>query len=465
MSKRPVVAIVGGGLAGLSAAWALSEFPVDVKLLEARSVVGGRAGSYTDSTNGGEVDYCQHVAMGCCTNFLWWMQETDLLQHFQQASALTFLAADVPSSILQSSRWLPAPLHSLPAFARAHFLSRAQKIEIARGLWRLMRRSSRSRETTSMQQWLRTAGQSEETIERFWEIIIVSALGESTQRVSVDAARKVLVDGFLGHREAGDVWIPQCSLSDLFGRKLADKLLQRGVSVECGSPVKNLECNHNTCVDIQTSESSIQADQAIIAVPWHGLSRLLPPQSNILPAAKLQAIHALPSSPISGVHLWFDRAITNKQHCVLVGGLAQWLFRPAFGNESEHYYQVVISASRDVRAMPRDKCIEQILAEIETHFPDATNAKLLRSKTITDRQAVFSMRPEIETIRPHVQTQHPSVQLAGDYTATDWPATMEGAVLSGFRAADQVLQGLGLGRFAEQPPLPRNLLTKWVIRE
>jgi uncharacterized protein with NAD-binding domain and iron-sulfur cluster len=150
-------------------------------------------------------------------------------------------------------------------------------------------------------------------------------------------------------------------------------------------------------------------------------------------------------APITGVHLWFDRPITPLPHAVLVGTLAQWVFNRAdeAGQPGEHYYQVVISASRSLAESQRDATVAQITRELAAVFPAARQAKLLRWRIVTEPAAVFSASPEIERIRPPQKTAIGNLALAGDWTETGWPATMEGAVRSGYLAAEAILAHFG----------------------
>jgi len=467
--SRPRVVIVGGGLAGLATAWALSDFALDVVVLESRQRCGGRAGSFLDTDSGHEIDYCQHVAMGCCTNFLWWMRQCELIDQFSRFRELTFFAPHAPPARWAPNQRLPAPLHLAATLGKLPFLNRAQRAEVRRGIWRLMRSEPSPANAQTMGDWLRDAGQSSATVEHFWDVILISALGEQAQHVAVAPARKVFVDGFLAAHQAADVWIPKPPLAELFGRQLTDVLRARGVTLECGQMVKRLFHEKTQVAGVETTAGRIGAQQVVLAVPWHGLERLVANTPAAMAIANLSEITELPTSPITGLHLWFDRPITQRRHSVLVGGLAQWLFRPehpaansAIG--TEHYYQVVVSASRDLRQMEASEATSQILKELQNHFPQTKTANLLRSRIVTDPRSVFSVRPATEAIRPSQQTADRGLHLAGDYTLTGWPATMEGAVISGFLAADGVLRSTGLGSFPPQPPLPMGRLARWLMR-
>ena len=304
----------------------------------------------------------------------------------------------------------------------------------------------------------------------------MSALGESTDRVSMAAARKVFIDGFAGARGACDVLIPQRPLSELFGDELPQWIAHRGVTVRTGSCITEIRVEpegiepKGTVRLISQGGSDFLADDVIVAVPWHTASDLL---KDHLPSDQINAIKQLSSSPISGVHLWFDREITDRPHTVLVDSLSQWLFRPSRrdhppSTESAQldgkYYQVVISASRDVRNMDHAELMQTIERELKEAFPEAGDAQLIHSRVVTDPRSVFSVSPESEAIRPRAETKLPWLHLAGDWVETGWPATMEGAVIGGKLAAAGVVRRHGGGHVDVDSGLPRKGLAGWLIR-
>ncbi len=467
--KRPRVIIVGGGLAGLAAAEALSRTTdgLSIELLEAKRRAGGRAGSYLDPETGAEIDYCQHAAMGCCLNLIDLLRRCRLDGYWERYRELTFLHPDHPPSRFAPSRWLPAPLHLAGTIDALRYLTGVQKRQIKSGLWKLIRTPSCSLAQTQAIDWLRSAGQSPETIAGFWDVILVSALGEQSSRVSMAAARKVLVDGFAVAHGASDVWVPKRPLAELFGRMLTDVLAERGVRFSCGQPVRRIDGDRG----VHTADRIDHADYVIVAVPWHQLTKLLDPADHprVADALPLEPIAAMPASPISGIHLWFDRPITSLDHAVMVGTTAQWLFRDpcapndggADGNDQadaagrQYYHQVVISASADATSIPKQQLIDDVLRELRHAFPKARTAALLRHRVVTDPNSVFSIRPDVDALRPVSRTATDWLLLAGDWTQTGWPATMEGAVISGRVAAEHVLTGLAETSSASSAAWPR----------
>jgi squalene-associated FAD-dependent desaturase len=480
-NTRREVAVVGGGLAGLAAAEAMIRaYPRDfrVTVLEAKRVAGGRAGSFVEPRSGDTVDYCQHVAMGCCTNLSGLLDRCGLRGSFHPYRELAFLHPSSPPSVFAPSVSLPPPLHLLPALSGLRFLEDRHRREIRRAVWRLMRSSTPSLVGHRGGEWLRAHGQSDVSMRRFWDVILVSALGEHTDDVSMTAVRKVLLDGFAAARGASDVLVPRLPLSELVGRKLVAAIESLGAEVRTSAAVKRVAFDGDRVVGVEASDgdSAIAADHVLAAVPWHAAGRLFrdTPAESVLPLA---AIEAMPSSPITGIHLWLDREITERPHAVFVDTTIQWLFRDdarrgrdsapsGAGDRSQGcYYQVVISGSRAARQLGRQALLERVLAELREAFPEAHSARLLHSKIVTDPQAVFSVRPEVEASRPAESCVLPGLHLAGDWIQTGWPSTMEGAVISGRMAAASVCKQEGLRPPVIDAGLPRGWLARWLIRD
>jgi squalene-associated FAD-dependent desaturase len=495
----PSVAILGGGLAGLAAAVALCQRGVQVELFEARQKLGGRAGSYTDRDSGQLVDHCQHVAMGCCTSFLDFCRQTKLLSLLTRHRRLHFFGPDGKRRDFQATPLLPAPLHLAPALMAQRYLSSADRRAIAWAMVRLARLSPADTDNDpTIGQWLRDQEQSTAAIEHFWQVVLVSALGESLDRASLAAARKVFVDGFLAASSAYEVFTPDVPLGDLYDDRVAAWLRKRGVTIHLGCPVSQIAERHEfrstlgvTCKDGSASEF----DFVIAALPWRRLPEIL----SVELAAKMQgaatAARTIEPSPITGIHLWFDRPITDFPHAVLVGRLTQWVFArqvqsPMSKVQSQKervqgsgfrvqesgsvcgrwtvdsglfYYQVVISASRNLAGRERDDVLREVLGDLNAVFPELREAKLVRWQMVTDQEAVFSVRPGLSRIRPPQRTEVPSLFLAGDWTNTGWPATMEGAVRSGYLAAEALLQLLGRRQTIVVPDLPRGWLARLLV--
>ena len=458
---RPHVVVVGGGLAGLAAAASLSSSAdVQVTVLEARRRAGGRAASFEDPVAGGLIDACQHVAMGCCTNFLDLCRLAGLSDALRRDRTLSFIGPDGDRAACTPSRMLPAPLHLAPLLLGMRHFSLREKIALGLGMLRLARAHDRAGDETGLAgrtalQWLQGAGQPERVISLFWQPVLESALGESIDLVSAAAARKVAVDAFFAHREAADLFVPLEPLGKLFGQRLVGWLESRGVVVETGCSVTGIERDAaGGATVVCCGQRLIPCDAAIIALPWRQTARVVP---DLVP----EADESLVGSPITAVHLWFDRNCIDLPHAVLVGRVSQWVFRPdAAEDRPPGYCQVVISASRGLLGDDREALLATVVAELRETFPAAREAVLVDARVVTDPTAVLSVRPGVDAIRPAATTAVPTLFLAGDWTATGWPSTMEGAVRSGRLAALAAGAHLGLSVRALTPDLPRNPLVK-----
>ncbi len=447
-------------------------------------MTGGRAGSFTDPTSGKTVDYCQHVAMGCCTNLLSLLREAGLIEHFTRYDALQFYHPETGISPFRASPWLPAPLHLSSALAGLRYLSRKQQHQIGRGGWGLMRTRAIDLSQFDAATWLARNGQDAEVRKKFWDVILISALGEVPERVSMAAARKVIIDGFAAARDASHVWVPNQSLADIFGTAMAQHLKDLGVSVQTGTIVREIRHPHDDDGDERArvllgDGETIAADHIVLATNWRSASRLISSLDCTSMSAVdswrhelLATLSSIQPSPITGLHLWFDRPLTSHPHVVMVGTTAQWLFcDPIKAREDRatgHYHQVVISGRHALSDAPKDALIRHVTDELHQAFPAAKDARRLRGRVVTDPGAVYSLSPKLDSRRPPSTTPLSWLHLAGDYVQTGWPATMEGAVISGRMAADSILQQFDNGLSSPQcvlPGLPPGGLARRLIRD
>lgn len=496
-ANRPRIVIVGGGIAGLSSAMALSSHlrtsasaaDWDIVLIESRSRAGGRAGSFSDPHSGETLDYCQHVVMGCCTNFLSLLREAELIEQFTRYDELQFYHPTTGISRFRSSRWLPAPLHLHSALAGLRYLSGGQRHQIRTGMWKLMRATESVMTPTDAGTWLAENGQDAEVRARFWDVILISALGDVPERVSIRAARKVIIDGFAAARGASDVWVPNGALSHIFGRAVVQRLVARGVSVRTGTTARQIlqRCGESRVSISIRGGDTIVADHVVLATNWRSASRFLQSLDIGSPSTAIaswrdglqRTLASIQPSPITGVHLWLDRVLTRHPHVVMVGTTAQWLFSDPVGEAGSvkaggdetagHYHQVVISGRHALSDAPNEVLIEHLLGELRAAFPGAEDVRLLRSRTVTDPASVYRLSDELDSRRPLAATPLDWLHLAGDYVQTGWPSTMEGAVISGRMAAESILHQVNDGRTSSPslvcPGLRRGRFSRHLIRE
>ena len=424
------VIVVGGGLAGLAATVSLAGRGHAVTLLEARPRLGGRASSFTDPATGELVDACQHVSMGCCTAFHGLCETLGVRGLLQPHPKLWFRTADGRESAFAADPW-PAPFHLGRALLGAHYLTATEKLRIAYGIGRLALMPPDA--DPPLEAWLLKHFQTRRTIDRFWSVVLVSALNETVANVGLKYARKVFVDGFLRTRDGHTVHVPTVPLGRLYGDELKGWMLRHRVVTRLNCGVREVRPGSVTLRD----DSVLEADAVILAVPFERVLDLLAPDIRALPF--FARIGELKPSPITSVHLWLDREILDHPHAVLVDCLGQWVFTRGEVSPGRFYVQVVVSAARELKALGREEIQERIVEELRRVFPKMRGARVLQAKVVTEHTATYGVVPGIDGLRPTQRTPIPGLILAGDYTQTGWPATMEGAVISGQLAANAVV--------------------------
>ena len=464
MSRTPSsrVAVVGGGLAGLAAGCALANAGFHVTLFERRPYLGGRASSYEHPGTGEVVDNCQHVLLGCCTNLIDLYRRLGVEDKIRWYDRLTFLEPGGRVSTIGSSA-LPAPFHTSPSFLRAACLDLKDKIAISTAMavlgFRLPPNTGES-----FLSWLRRHGQTEGAIERFWKTILISALNEDLDRMSVPYAAQVVRESFLKSAAAGRMGVPTVPLTELYNAA-GDYIRARGGEICLRSGV---DC-FSEDGKLSVGGREVAFDSVLLAVPFDVLQRMLPKTSQSDPLR--QKLQRFETSPITGIHLWFDRQITDLDHAVLLDRTIQWMFhkskllaQPSGGALAPEgsYIELVVSSSKSLVEKSKSEIIDLALKELQEFFPAARNAKLLKSTVIKEVNATFSACPGVDDFRPQSETAWPRIFLAGDWTATGWPATMEGAVRSGYIAAEATAKATGASQRFLLPDLPPAGLMRWI---
>ncbi len=442
------VIVVGGGLAGLSAACALADAGYQVRLLEKRRYLGGRASSYEHPGTGEVIDNCQHVLLGNCVNLINLYQRLGVSDAIRWFDRLTFVEPGGRRSILEPSI-LPAPFHSMPAFLRAQAFSFADKLAIGRGISSFITGIPKDSDE-NFAHWLARHGQTTGAINRFWKPVLVSALNEDPDCMSVHYAGQVIRKSLLLSPGAGRMGVPTIPLSDLYSRAI-DYIGNRGGHVDLSAAPESFEWSEETQQwTVTARDQSFSGDAMVLALAFEGLSKLLPSMPRNSEAEQLAInLGHFGHSPITGIHLWFDREITDLEHAILLDATIQWLFHKSRLQPEKRrgapgsYVELVVSASKSMVEMQRQEIIDLALRELAEFFPLVAGAKLVKAAVVKEVRATYSIRPQLDLLRPASLSPWPRVFLAGDWIATGWPATMEGAVRSGYLAAEAISDAEG----------------------
>jgi squalene-associated FAD-dependent desaturase len=479
------VLVIGGGLAGLSSAVALADAGWRVCLLEKRPHLGGRATSYT-LPDGSEIDNCQHVTLGCCTNLADFYRRVGAEAKIRFYDRLYFVDSQGHRSTIESSP-LPPPLHMAPSFALFSGLKMADKRAIANALLAIARAGGcpSGIDGLSMLDWLRQMGQTRGAIDRFWAVVLVSALDEELSRTDARYGIDVFWKAFLSNREGYRVGIPSVPLANLYDG-CRDFIAQQGGEVRLRSGIRKIRAGSDGFTGAVLDDGSeISADACILAVPHDAVPALWPASAGGN-TELLENLRHIKTSPITGVHLWFDRAVMTEPFLTLLDRTTQWIFNKSMlcglnatggalarqmdranpGSANGQYLQLVVSASYALVPRSRQEIIDLCLLELAEVLPETREARLIKGTVIKEVNATFSPEPNVDAWRPaQGDSGVRNLFLAGDWTRTGWPATMEGAVRSGYLAAEWLLSERGQPRKYLRPDLwPEGLCKVWAER-
>jgi zeta-carotene desaturase len=457
------VTIIGAGIAGMSVACALAEAGFRVQLVERRGYLGGRASSYLHPGVHEVIDNCQHALFGCCTNLIGFYRRLGVADKIHWTSEMTMIEPGGRRSPL-GPFCLPAPLHDLPKLLTAHAFTLADKLALARAFSALLRPVPAD-STESLGDWLRRHKQTEGALNRFWRLVIASALNAEIDSIALPYAAKVIRELFMNSAEAGSMGMSTVPLSELYAG-VAEFLNERGGSVLLNTPVEGAAWDEETSQWlIQTRTGELTSDFVILALPFEAAGKLL----RHLPVSEGSAALAAQIErhehwPICSVHLWFDRDITELEHAVLLDREIHWMYNQSRlqTGRGGHYIELVVSASRSFAALPREAAIQQSIRELAEFIPRVKEAKLEKVALVKEIFATFGVSPGIDAARPTAVSLWPNCFLAGDWTATGWPSTMESAARSGHLAAEALCQAVGAPRTILDSDLKPQGLMRWI---
>ncbi len=494
MNTPKRVVILGGGLAGLAAAVTLADHQFEVIVVERKPFLGGRASSYpislseppvrslaepiSDSGNAPSVedsgrqeafiDNGQHVLMKCCTNLLDFYRRIGVEDGITFFDRYLFLDRQGALSILKGSLW-PAPLHLLPSFLSFKLLSWWDRLTVAYALFLMLREQGRLEQLdrVSMLDWLRHNHQTVGAIETFWRPVLVSALNEDLEIASSRYGIQVFTEALLKNPAAFHLGVPAVPLGKLYTEPCLDFLTARRGKVRLRNTATGIEVAGGKVTGVLLGDGSkLVGDYYLSSVPPEVLLRLLP-ESVVNQSDYFSKLQLFEFSPITSIYFWFDRPITNVNAVAAVGREVQWVFNKKIapgGAPRGDYLSLVVSASRKLLPLGRQEIVEVALKDLHEMMPSSRVARLLRSVVVKEPYATFSCRVGCDRNRPDQRSPLENLLVAGDWTCTGWPPTMEGAVRSSYRCAELILAAEGRAKRLIQPDLPAKGITRWLWR-
>jgi squalene-associated FAD-dependent desaturase len=448
--------IIGGGLSGLSAAVELSARGCKVLVLEQHRHCGGRTYSFHDTTSGNTVDNGQHLMLGCyqATRRFLKLIGTEHLASLQPALRIDFLQPSQRQAHLACAQ-LPAPFHLLSGLLGMNALpmkDRLTMLRVAKGIMSTSHKKEQELDRKSVDEWLDELGQTELARKYLWNVITVGAMNNAPEKVSALMLFRVLRAAFLEQRENASLFIPRVGLSELFIHPAIRFIETRGGAVYTGAGVNTIVLDGIRVQSVQTADNRIyRARSYISAVPWYSFEDLLSASKAItrntsepVPAGSRGL--ALTSSPIISLHLWLDREITDLDFAAMLETRIQWLFNKSrlLVNEKNRpgirqYLSLVISGAEEFVRFTKEQLVHIAMEDLRQVLPQAHDANIIHSAVVKEKRATFIPSPGLDQYRLRARTQFENLFLAGDWTATGYPATIEGAVGSGKTAADLIV--------------------------
>lgn len=475
------VIVIGGGLAGLAGAVALADAGIPVELYERRPILGGRATSFIHPSSGERVDNCQHVLLGCCVNLIDFYNRLGVAEHIDFHKTIPFIDESSRVSVIGPSR-LPPPLHLLPSFMRLKTMGIRDKLSIVRTVAGMIRHAIRpgangytEPSAVSMAAWLQAHGATKRAVEAFWKPFLISALNDELEDIDAEYGIGTAVRAFLINRRGYEVGLPTVPLGDLYAPCI-DYIERRGGRVVFNRGAAGISINDDRVASISLQDgSTVEAGAYLSALPSDVLCRLLPEIHASNPYFAMLA--GLSVSPITAVHVWFDRPVTELEYAAVIGRRIQWIFnqssRYAGGVSSRHagaaaaddagaYLGLVVSASDEWMKTPRQEIIDEAMEDLRALLPAVREAELLKAIVVKEGRATFAPRPGCDALRPGPSSPLSNLFVAGDWVQTGWPATMESAVRSGYQGAEALLRTLGDRTRILKSELPADGLMKWM---
>ena len=452
--SQPRVIVIGGGLAGIASSLECARAGAAVTLLESRGRLGGAAYSFV--RNGISADNGQHVFLRCCTAYRQLLEDIGAGDRvtLQRRLEIPVLAPGAGRAYLRRSG-MPAPLHLAGALARYRLVSLRDRLSLARAMQALRRvdPDDPAADARSFGDWLSEHGQSDRAVDAVWDLIARPTLNLTPRDASLAQAAQVFRVGLLEDSSACDVGYARVPLSEIHDRAAARALATAGVDVHLRRGVTAIVPVKGGYRVESGGAPSLQAPAVILAVQPDRLARLIPEGAGVAD----ERLRRLGTSPIVNLHVVFDRKVTDLPFAAGVATPVQWFFdrTESSGLEGGQYLAVSLSAAEAELSKTADELRGRYLAALAELLPAAREARVENFFVTREHAATFRAAPGARALRPGPRTQLRGLALAGTFTDTGWPATMEGAVRSGLAAAREVLSGAEqAGADPAQAPAP-----------
>ena len=441
MASRRRVVVVGGGVAGLAAALRLADAGVSVSLFEKRAIAGGRAYSYRAREAGHVVDNGQHVLMGCYDRTLAYLERVGRRDRVETQRRLSVpLVAAGGRAVRFACAPVPAPLHlTLGALGYGHLAPRARARLLAGGVRFLARRlRGRGLEGKTVAEVLDELGQGEAERTAFWDPLAIAVLNELPGRAAATLFGEVLRRVFLAPARASSIVFPGAGLSELFVDPAVAVLERAGSRVETGRAVHEVVVREGRAAGVRLGDGeTVESDAVVVAVPPAALAPLLP--ARLREEAPVRGVARLRASPIVSVHLWLRERLPTPRMLGFLEGPIQWLFTPPMQPSQGTYVTLVSSGAHDLVSRAPDEILAEARRTFDRDLPAARGLAWSDALVAKERAATWAATPAEQPDRPGAETPLRGLFLAGDWTDTGLPGTLEGAIGSGERAASLCL--------------------------
>lgn len=452
--------IVGGGLAGIATALQLADAGQSVTLLETRMRLGGRATSFEDHATDELLDNCQHVLLRCCTNLIDLYDRLGMSHQIEWHKQFYFCDKNGQIDPMQGDD-LPAPTHLTLSMLNFRSMSWAEKLAISKGMMALMKLGPQARKQwhdRSFAHWLKEQNQPAGAIQKFWACVTISALNEQPQNMAADYALQVFQEAFCANESAYHMGLAKVPLVNLYDAA-QDAIEKANGQVLLRTSALNFVYENEKIVGLNIGEGrTLTAENYVSSVPFDRLAKLSTPQM-MHDDHRLQHLNEFDVSPIVGIHVWFSRTVMKLPHIALTQSPLHWIFNKGSDGAGWQHLHGVISAADDLMPIERADILKMVVEEMRNVLPDIGTLEPVNHRVIKDKRATFRLAPGIDAIRPSSAGPIKNLMLAGDWTDSGWPATMEGAVRSGYLAAGAILNQ---GEDLLQPHLPDGLLYQFI---